>query len=209
MSPSSNWKLSNDKLLLRDQVAKVLGIVKRASVEDYVFFASCANLGFRISEVMHLKVEDVRGSEIMVTRRKKKTLEPEPVHVGQDVLELLGKVIGRRRVGWLWPGESRGCSRPRQKGGKVYAREEICQGGHLSKREIQRRWTRYVEKAKLTLRGRGVHALRHYAITEFYRVYRDLRATQVLAGHSASSTTEQYAHVVDMTEKIDGIKPVL
>lgn len=204
-----SWKLSNEKMLLREEVAKVFTAIKKCSFEDYAFFAVAANTGLRISEVMHLKTEDVKEAQIVVTRRKKKVLRQEYLDVTEEIAEILRKLVGKKKTGWLWPGESRGCKRPRQKNGKVYEQEVLCQGGHISKRELQRRWARYVEKVRLARPGRGPHALRHYAITEFYRVHRDLRAAQVFAGHSSSAITEVYAHVVDMKEKIQAVKAVL
>ena len=87
--------------------------------------------------------------------------------------------------------------------------DQLCGGGHISKREVQRRWTAYLDELALYQKGRGIHSLRHYAVTEFYRVHRDIRAAQVFAGHSSSVITETYAHVVDMEEKVNAIKPML
>lgn len=204
-----NWKLSNEKLYLRQQVSKVLDLVKREDFADYVFFASAANTALRISEILHLKAEDVGPGQIMVVRRKKKDLKAEPLQVGPEFERLIRKLASKIGDGWLWTGRSKGCRRPRQKDGRVYATEEICQGGHLCKREIQRRWSDYVARSGLTQPGRGAHGLRHYAITEFYKVHRDLRAAQEFAGHSSSTITETYAHVVDMAEKVRAVKAVL
>ena len=57
--------------------------------------------------------------------------------------------------------------------------------------------------------GRGIHQCRHYFATEMYSATRDIRATQVALAHSSVSMTERYAHVVDLKEKINLVKPTL
>lgn len=84
-----------------------------------------------------------------------------------------------------------------------------CPGGHICRREIQSRWRGYLETLGLYVPGRGIHSLRHYAVTEFYTRHRDLRATQEFVKHSSSAITENYAHVVDMKEKINDVEPTL
>lgn len=205
-----NWSLSNDKMLLRDQVKLVLGhIHKKGTPRDYTFFASLSNLGFRICEQLHLKGSDLRMGQIVVTRRKKKNLSARPVEVHGDVFALLERWAKKNGSGWLWSGESGPCFRNRQKHGKVYARERLCDGGHVCKREMQRRWTEYIEAVHLEHPGRGVHALRHYAITEFYQLRKDIRAAQEFAGHSTIIVTEKYAHVTKMKEQVQEMRPVL
>jgi integrase len=56
--------------------------------------------------------------------------------------------------------------------------------------------------------GRGIHSLRHTAITNIYALTKDLRKAQVFAGHSSSAITERYAHIVDMAETLSAM-PVL
>lgn len=45
--------------------------------------------------------------------------------------------------------------------------------------------------------------MRHYDLTRFYAATKDLRATQLRAGHASPITTTIYADVVDMQEKAD------
>lgn len=208
-SDGISWRLRNEKLITRDEVTKILGLSKKRDEFDYALFATLANSGFRISEVLHLDVKSVEGDQLIVVRRKKAELTREPVDVAEGLLALLSKRAKELKKGWLWPGDSGPCHRDHQKKGVVTGTEQLCGGGHISKREVQRRFETYCRDAKCWRDGRGVHSLRHYAGTEFYKETRDLRATQVLLGHSSSVITETYAHVVDMKDKIRAVKPVL
>ena len=88
-------------------------------------------------------------------------------------------------------------------------KEQVCPGGHVSLRAIQRRWELTVAEAGLRVPGRGIHSLRHYAVSQFYAKHRDLRAAQIFAGHSSSQITERYASVLDMKDKINAMEAVL
>lgn len=205
----SAWRLSNERLYLRNEVGEVFSFIKSKSQSDYAFFACAANVGLRISEILHIRSENVRSQELEVVRRKKKVLRSEPILLHSAIATILVRLANEVGDGWLWPGRSHGCWRERRKEGQIVGKEQICEGGHVSKREMQRRWTEYVDELHLGRRGRGAHGLRHFAITEFYRMHKDLRAAQEFAGHSSSAITERYAHVIDMADKINKVKPVL
>jgi len=206
------WNLSKSKILEREEVAKILAI-SRDIVRDYVFLVVAANTALRVSEVCHLKVANhVGNGELVAQRRKKARLTDETIPITPAVEKLLHKWIhveAHLSAGWIFPGDSRPHSITRKRGGASVVIAS-CPGGHLSIREIQRRWDSYLEKAGLAKVGRGIHTLRHYAVTQFYLAHPgDLRAAQVFAGHSSIGTTESYAHVLDLREKVDKVKPTL
>jgi integrase len=201
---TSNWHIEQEKILSRKDASSVLAIAKKTRFEDYVLLAVSANTGLRICEVLHLTGANIKKNALVITRRKKKRLLPETVPITPDLCKLLESMKAKLNApeGWLWPGGCTPCKRGPGDG-------LLCEGGHISKREVQRRWAFYLDELGLFQKGRGIHSLRHYAVTEFYRVHRDIRAAQVFAGHSSSVITETYAHVVDMEEKVNAIKPVL
>jgi integrase len=189
----SSWKLSGEKLLTREEVKRVLECVKFNDPRDYHFFALAANTGLRVSEMVPLRWTDFHPNsyELIVTRRKRKKLAPEPMALSITMTRLLEgrmKKCGPHRQGFIFSGFDH---------------------GHVSIREMQRHWKDYLVSLKLYRPGRGIHILRHYAGTEFYSKTRDLRATQVFLGHSSSVITETYAHVVDMRERIEKVEPTL
>lgn len=79
----------------------------------------------------------------------------------------------------------------------------------MAKRVIQHRWTMLLNSLDLQMKGRGIHSLRHTAITAFYAKHRDLRAAQTFAGHASSATTERYSRVLDMREKVHAMPTIL
>lgn len=205
------WRLSDAKLVIRKEVERILAWIKQRDPDGYLLIVVSANSGLRISEVLHLRTKDVLQSThgILVTRRKKKTFHEETLPLAPSIHALLVARAAELRSGWLWPGQAGKCVVVRRRSGKAVAREGICQGGHLHKRSAQRIWEEANDALKIRRPLRGIHSLRHYAITEFYRTNRDLRAAQVYAGHSSSAVTEVYAHVVDLEEQVHKIKPVL
>jgi integrase len=195
------WRISSAKILTRDEVRSILAKTKASDERDYLVFATAANTGFRVSEVLHLQPSDVGEGIIIVRRRKKQELRPEEHPVSADLSRLLAKRVsagGKER--WVFPGEAGPC--------KVRGKP-ICDGGHVSIRHIERLWTAYLKSLRLWKDGRGIHSLRHYAGTEFYSEHRDLVATRDFLGHSSATVTETYAHAVEMREKVDKIVPVL
>jgi integrase len=212
MNPSS-WTPPRDKTLTRDQVKRVLAAAKGSQAAigglfDYTFFAVCANTGLRVSEVAHLRRDglllsnaDCKEAQISVIRLKKKEVHLERVDIASALEKILRDFLDIwKESEFVFPGGTRGCS---------LSRKLSCPGNHISVREMQRRWDYYLRKVRLKVEGRGIHMLRHYAVTEFYEKHRDLRAAQLFAGHSSSTITERYAHVVEMREKIRAVEPTV
>lgn len=215
------WRVPVEKILSKADVSKVLRTAKAEDPRDYLFLMISANTGLRISEVVHLKRSDLHSGQLEVIRRKKRGLDPETIDIPAPLWKLIQGFVNASKIksDWLFPGHSKPCSRgqheivrERATGKAITTKrwtEKLCDGGHVSRREIQRRWEKYLGKCKLSMEGRGIHSLRHYAITDFYATYKDIRAAQMFAGHSSSFITESYAHVVDLKEKIQKRKMTL
>ena len=204
----ATWQLDTTLVPTRDQMAKVLAIAKERNARDYVFFAICSNTGLRLSEVAHIKAEDVLDGKLRITRRKKRVLQPSIL----DVSDALWPIISEWAAsfdGYIFPGTARPCIIHRTRKDKAPWDERVCPGGHVHVRTLQRAWAMVVAEAGLRKHGRGIHQTRHYFATEMYTATRDLRATQVALAHSSSSMTERYAHVVEMKEKINLVRPML
>jgi integrase len=199
---SVSWSLTPAKVLTRPEVESILFLAQEKHQRDYTLLCVAANTGFRISETIHLTADGFDGQRLQVTRRKKKVLRPQTVEVAPALAWIIGEHLGTRTTGYFFPGAATPCYIKHLDG----RRTKVCDGGHVSRREIQRRWDNYLSVLGLRAYGRGVHTLRHFAISEFYGKYKDLRAAQVYAGHSSSTITEVYAHVRDMSEKIQGME---
>ena len=203
-SAVTTWSLPREKSLRREEVDKILRVAKDNDARDYVFFAIAANTGLRLCEIVHIRSSDLQDERLQVTRRKKKKLKAQLIDVTPALWDLLSE-WGQMFEGtdFLFPGKSGPC-RIRHRNGN---RTIVCEGGHISRRNLQRRWEDTLKEAMLSMKGRGIHSLRHYAITDFYASTRDLRAAQMFAGHSSSTITERYAHALQMREQIHAMKP--
>ena len=204
MQPGT-WSLPVAKILSNEDVTRILARAKETSQRDWIFFATAINTGLQLCEVLHIDKDEIQGDKLLVVRRKKKILKAAPIDINPGLAVELRKWAENVEFGWIFPGGSQPCF-IRHLDKRV---EQVCCGGHISKREVQRRWTLILRELGIYTPGRGIHSTRHHAITEFYRKYRDLRAAQLFAGHSSSQMTEKYAAVCDMKEKIDGMEAKL
>ena len=203
---SASWSLPVEKIVSPDDVRNILATAKKYSERDWTFFVIGANTGLRLSEVGHLMVDDVLDSNrLRVTRRKKKVLKPEIIDVAAPVHAIIREWAKQYEIGYLFPGNCAPCFIRHLNG----TPEQFCIGGHSSLRDLQRRWKMVLAECGLNMNGRGIHSLRHAAITAFYASTRDLRAAQMFAGHSSSQMTERYAAVLDMKEKVNKVEVLM
>lgn len=212
----ADWTLADCKVVTNDEVHRILTRAKKLSLtddswkRDYEWFAIAVNTGLRLSEVAHIEKGDVLDSgRLMVIRRKKKTLHPAPIEVMPDIYALIKARADAVESGWIFPGNAQPCLIHRISKYKGPRTEQVCIGGHSSLRTIQRRWRILVTELGLYKYGRGIHSLRHSAITNVYALTKDLRKAQVFAGHSNSAITERYAHVTDMKETLAKLPTML
>lgn len=202
MHSTTAWSLPAEKILTPDEVRQILQAAKRRSARDYTFLVVAANTGLRVSEVAHLMTDDVVGEQLIVVRRKKRVLGPSRIDVAPDAMKILREWLADKPQGYVFPGRCAPCWIDRKSG----EREQVCIGGHAALRHVQRAWELYLVECGLRVYGRGIHSLRHYAITQFYAKYRDLRAAQLFAAHASSAMTERYAAVLDMREKVNAME---
>ena len=215
-----DWSLHDAKIVMPDEVQVILKRAKEAGemdpmmLRDYDWMMVAANSGWRLSEVGHLEKCDILDRRVLLARRKKRNLHQEPVEVMPAVMEILHRRANAVEEGYLFPGRAQPCIIHRSKTDKLTRvrtqwDEQVCVGGHASLRSIQRRWRLLVTELGLYKYGRGIHSLRHTAITAMYRLTKDLRKAQVFAGHSSSKITETYAKVLDMEETLAAMKPLI
>jgi len=216
-----DWTTLGDaKIVTPSDVQTILSRAKEAGEmdpmfhRDYEFMAIAVNTGLRLSEVAHIEKGDVLPTRLMMTRRKKRHLFPAPIEVMPAAMEILHRRADSVEEGYIFPGRCQPCIIHRSKTDKVtkvrtQSTEQVCVGGHCSLRSIQRRWRLLITELGLYKYGRGIHSLRHTAITAIYKLTKDLRKAQVFAGHSSSKITEVYAHVTDLEETLGVMTPLI
>ena len=213
------WTLADAKLVLPEEFQKILELAKAKAEADpawvkvYKWIAIAVSTGWRLSEVGHIEKDDVLSKRVIVTRRKKRTLHPAPLEVMPAIHALIHEQASKVEGGYIFPGNAKPCLIYRSRTDKVTKErkqwvEQVCVGGHTSLRTIQRAWRILVTELHMYMHGRGIHTARHTAITEMYRLTKDLRKCQVFAGHSSSKTTEIYAHICDLEDDLAKMKPL-
>lgn len=104
------WSVPTEKVLEPDQLAKVMEIAREHDPKYWLAIAIGSNVGLRISEVMHLKAEDVLAlGKLRIMRRKKKVLKSEVVEVNDMIAPVLWDAAQERKTGWLFPGSAAPC----------------------------------------------------------------------------------------------------
>ena len=141
--------------------------------------------GLRVSEVAHLKVDDIDSTRMLIRVEEGKGRKDRNAMLSPQLLELLrlwwreGK---RRGVmlphGWLFPGRS--CIDP------------------ISSRQLHRAVQEAAEVAGIRKRV-SPHTLRHSFATHLLEQDVDIRVIQVLLGHSKLETTALYTKVSTRT----------
>lgn len=215
----SDWTLADAKIVTPDDVQRILSRAKEAGAfspmmaRDYDFMAIAVNSGLRLSEVAHIEKDDVLPTRLMMTRRKKRHLNPAPIEVMPVVHEILRRRAAAVESGYIFPGNAQVCIIHRSKTDKdtkvrTQWDEQVCVGGHCSLRSIQRRWRLLIEELGIYKYGRGIHSLRHTAITEVYRTTKDILKAQKFAGHSSPDITVRYSHILDMQDTLNKMVPL-
>ena len=131
--------------------------------------------GLRISEALHLHLEDIDSARRLVRVCQGKGHKDRYVPLSETLLRQLRTYWKEDRPGpWLFPGAD--SQRP------------------LGVRSVQRVCQRAAAKAALS-KGVTPHRLRHCFATHLLEAGTDLKTIQVLLGHRSLSTTSVYLHV--------------
>jgi integrase/recombinase XerD len=160
-------------VLTKDEVKKLINsIVSKKSRLMISFTYAC---GFRVSELVNLKVKDLNFEETIGNVRQGKGKKDRVFNIPEFLLEDLKNQVAKQieeKKEYLFTG-------PKDK---------------LSSRNIQK----MVQKAAIRA---GIkkevhpHTLRHSFATHLLENGTDIRKIQILLGHENLSTTEIYAHV--------------
>lgn len=156
-----------------DELARFFAAVKNLKHRALLMTAYAA--GLRVSEVAHLRVEDIDSDRMVIRVRRGKGQKDRYVMLSPRLLEVLRAYWKAARPrGFLFPGAVP--DQPLTTGSvrKVCSRARRAAG--LDKRVT-------------------VHTLRHSFATHLLESGTDLRTIQVLLGHHSFNTTARYVHV--------------
>jgi integrase/recombinase XerD len=134
--------------------------------------------GLRVSEVIHLRVEDIDSQRQVICVRQGKGRKDRQVMLSPKLLELL-RIYWKsyRPTVWLFPGKPP--QRPITREAVFLICRQAGKAAHLAKRI-------------------SPHTLRHCFATHLLEDAIDLRRIQVLLGHRNLKTTARYLHVSNL-----------
>lgn len=161
-------------ILSAEEVERLLAALSSLKMQAMVMAAYGA--GLRVSEVCHLRIEDIDSQRMVIHVRHAKGDRERYTMLPQRLLETLRAYWKAERPPGpeLFPGN---------KPGTVISRDAV---GSALKQAAKR--------AKIRKRVHP-HALRHAFATHLLEAGTDLRTLQVLLGHASIRTTARYAQV--------------
>ncbi len=168
--PKRQYKLP--VVLSAQEVKRMIELTR--NLKHKVVICMLYSAGLRKSELMHLKLNDIDSTRMVITVQQGKGARDRTVTLSQKVLDLLREYYKAYRPGLLLI---------EGQGGGVYSAESISK---IVKRAAQ--------LARIRKRVTP-HTLRHSYATHLLESGVDLRYIQVLLGHKSSKTTEIYTHV--------------
>ena len=158
----------------KETIAQFKNILLHRSYRDYILFVIGINTGLRISDILQLKVEDVKGTHIVIT--EKKTNKHKRFYINGQLRKELSKYIeGMNDNDYLFPS---------RKGDKPITRVQAY------------RILNDVAE-KLGIDEVGTHTLRKTFGYWHYQQYKDVAILQDIFNHSSPSVTLRYIGITD------------
>lgn len=108
----AKWVPPKDKMLTAEQMIRILDVAMKHGPIYWLAIAIGANTGFRVSETMHLRGDDVQpgGLSVVMIPRKKRTLKPVLVPVNEEFAPILDKCAREVGGGYLFAGKCKKCT---------------------------------------------------------------------------------------------------
>ncbi|MDD9953097.1 MAG: tyrosine-type recombinase/integrase [Candidatus Woesearchaeota archaeon] len=159
-------------ILTKEEVKRLFSVVKheKSLLLLKLLYAS----GLRISEAIHLQVEDLEMEEKIGWVRSGKGGKDRMVILSAAVVKLLRAFLRRQKI----------------KNGYIF----LGRNGPMTSRNAQKMIAGAAKRAGITKRVTP-HTLRHSFATHLREAGSDLRVIQELLGHASIQTTEIYTHV--------------
>jgi integrase/recombinase XerD len=160
-------------VLSPEEVQRLLGAVENRKHRLVLMVLYAA--GLRVSEAVHLKVEDIDSARMVIRVRQGKRRKDRLVMLSPVLLEELRRYWRWYRPPlWLFPGSD--AATPLS----ISAIQKVCQRAR---------------RAAAIQKQVSPHTLRHSFATHLLEAGTDLRMIQTLLGHESVRTTERYTHI--------------
>jgi len=160
------------EVLSEEEVTKILKQIANLKHKCIIYLIYSS--GLRLTEVVHLKIEDILSDRKQIFIRSAKGNKDRYGILSDTVLHLLRKYYKAYKPQiWLFEGKK---------------------GGQYSRRSVQNIFKDALQKSGIH-KNASIHTLRHSFATHLLEHGTDLRYIQELLGHQSSKTTEIYTHV--------------
>jgi site-specific recombinase XerD len=159
----------------RSEVQRLLDVEKNP--KHRLLLMLTYSSGFRVSEVVCLRKQDIDLSRRTILVRRSKGRKDRYTLLSERAADFIQKYCKLFDVdGWLFPGHK----------------------GHISIRSAQHIFDKALQNAHIE-KNVSIHSLRHTFATHLLENGTDIRYIQGLLGHANISTTERYTHVARRT----------
>ncbi|TCK85075.1 tyrosine-type recombinase/integrase [Albibacterium bauzanense] len=163
------------KFFSKDEIRKILECT--SNLKHKALLMSIYSCGLRLSEVLNLKITDVRSSDKLLRINQSKGNKDRIVSLPDRLLVTLREYYKEYKP-------------------KVYLFEGAS-GNRYSERSVQLVLKQALSRAKIGTLG-TVHTLRHSYATHLIQSGTDIRIVQELLGHQSIKTTQIYTHITDV-----------
>lgn len=151
------------------------------NIKHRAILCTIYSCGLRLSEVLNLRIEDVRSLDGFIFIKGAKGKKDRRTILSNHLLILLRRYYLEHKPSyWLFEGQA---------------------GGKYSTRSVQKIFRKAVNDAKVNPWA-TVHTLRHSFATHLLQQGTNLRYIQGLLGHSSSKTTEIYTHMLKVDNSV-------
>lgn len=164
------------KFLTKDEVKKILDATE--NLKHKAILTTIYSCGLRLSEVLELKIADIKTLENLLLVRQSKGKKDRVVMLSPLLLELLRTYYKSYKP-------------------KTYLFEGP-EGEKYSERSVQQILKNALVKATV-ISPASVHTLRHSYATHLLENGTDIRIIKELLGHNNIKTTEIYTHITDVS----------
>ena len=172
------------EVLSKEEVKKLIGLANNE--KSRLMISLLYACGFRVSELVNLRVKDLRFEESVGYVKSGKGKKDRVFNIPEFLLEDLKKQVENQK-----------------QNNKEFLFTSPSTGTRLSSRNIQKIMENLVLKAGINKKVHP-HTLRHSFATHLLEDGVDIRKIQELLGHTDLSTTQIYTHI--STEELKKIK---
>lgn len=159
-----------------DQITDMKWALKRFCGErDYILFLLGINTGLRISDLLNLKIKDLKKKKKVIVKEGK-TKKPRTIHLNNIYDEINNYIKTLEGTEWLFPS---------RKGDKP-----------ISRIQAYRQLNKASKMIDIT-DGIGTHTMRKTFGYWFYKETRDIASLQRLLNHSHPEITLRYIGITD------------